>query len=125
MTTLSKGPLPAGDRRAAVAGLDQPAAACGAGRGEAGDRAGRDRAGTPAPAPTIPLVQQKSALPQLNVKLLFSAGSAHDPAGKEGLAALTAAMIAEAGSQTMTIDQIEAGAVSDGRLRSTARSTRR
>jgi zinc protease len=34
-------------------------------------------------------------LPQLNVKLLFTAGSAHDPAGKEGLAALTAAMIAE------------------------------
>ena len=55
------------------------------------------------------MVQQKSVLPQLNVKLLFAAGSAHDPAGKEGLAALTAAMIADAGSRTATIDQIEAG----------------
>ena len=27
---------------------------------------------------------QKTALPQLNVKLLFKAGSAHDPKGKEG-----------------------------------------
>ena len=35
-------------------------------------------------------------------------GSAHDPAGKEGLAALTAAMIADAGSRAMTIDQIDA-----------------
>ena len=47
-------------------------------------------------------------LPQLNVKMVFTAGSAHDPAGKEGLAALTAAMIADAGSRAMTVDQIEA-----------------
>ena len=54
------------------------------------------------------LVLQKSVLPQLDIKLLFAVGSAHDPAGKEGLAALTAAMIAEAGSKAMTIDQIDA-----------------
>jgi zinc protease len=51
-------------------------------------------------------IVQQSPLPQLTVKLLFKAGSAHDPAGKEGLAALTAAMIAEAGSQQMRIDEI-------------------
>ena len=34
------------------------------------------------------------------------AGSAHDPAGKEGLAALTARMIADAGSQDLRIDEI-------------------
>ena len=62
------------------------------------------------------LIEQKSVLPQLDVKLLFTVGSAHDPAGKEGLAALTAAMIADAGSRSMTIDQIEAIAVPDGRL---------
>ncbi len=47
-----------------------------------------------------------SPLPQLTVKLLFKAGSAHDPAGKEGLAALTASLVAEAGSRQMRIDEI-------------------
>jgi zinc protease len=49
---------------------------------------------------------QKSALPQIRYKLLFPAGSAHDPAGKEGLAALTAAMVASAGSADRKIDEI-------------------
>jgi zinc protease len=49
---------------------------------------------------------QKSALPQIRYKLLFAAGSAHDPAGKEGLAALTAAMVATAGSSDRKIDEI-------------------
>jgi zinc protease len=55
----------------------------------------------------IPTVLQKSVLPQLDVKLLFSVGSAHDPAGKEGLAALTSAMITEGGSKAMSIEQIQ------------------
>ena len=54
----------------------------------------------------VPAIVQKSPLPQLNIKLQFQVGSAHDPAGKEGLAALAASMIAEAGSSTMTIDEI-------------------
>jgi len=49
---------------------------------------------------------QKTELPQLRIKLLFDIGSAYDPKGKEGLAALTAAMIAEAGSKAMRIDEI-------------------
>jgi zinc protease len=49
---------------------------------------------------------QKTALPQLRVKLLFDVGSAYDPKGKEGLARLTAAMIADAGSRAMRIDEI-------------------
>jgi zinc protease len=52
-----------------------------------------------------PLVQ-RSVLPQLDVKLLFTVGSAHDPKGKEGLAALAASMITEAGSRTQRIDEI-------------------
>ena len=59
-------------------------------------------------ASAFPLVVQKSVTPQLDIKLLFAVGSAHDPAGKEGLAALSAAMIAEAGSKAMTIDEINA-----------------
>lgn len=52
------------------------------------------------------LVRLPSPLPQLNVKLLFTVGSAHDPKGKEGLAALTAAMVTDAGSKKLRIDEI-------------------
>lgn len=55
----------------------------------------------------LQVILQKTASPQLNVKLLFSVGSAYDPAGKEGLSALAAAMIAEGGSKEKSIDEIE------------------
>src|ERR1043165_1923134 len=66
----------------------------------------------PAPAvaqqATTPLhlIPQKSVLPQIEIKLLFNAGSANDPVGKEGLARLSADMIADAGSRSMQIDAI-------------------
>ena len=82
-TTLSKDPLPAA--LAVLPALDSI---------------------SPATAPVQPAVVQKTALPQLNVKLLFAVGSAHDPKGKEGLAALAAALVADAGSKTMRIDEI-------------------
>jgi len=86
VTTLSRDPLPAGiDRPPALSGLAPTAAAGGA------------------PAKVVKVA---SGLPQVRVKLLFRAGSAHDPAGKEGLAALAAAMIAEAGSRERRIDEI-------------------
>jgi zinc protease len=53
-----------------------------------------------------PFVLEKSPLPQLNMKLLFHVGAAHDSKGKEGLAALAASMVAEAGSREMRIDEI-------------------
>ncbi len=65
-----------------------------------------------APAPTaaglaeFPVLLQKSALPQLLIKLQFQAGSARDPKGKEGLAALSASMVSDAGSKAMRIDEI-------------------
>ena len=55
---------------------------------------------------TFDILVQASALPQIRYKLVFAAGSAHDPAGKEGLAALTAAMVASAGSSERAIDEI-------------------
>jgi zinc protease len=61
----------------------------------------------PAAAPDVETVELPSSLPRLDVKLLFAAGSAHDPEGEEGLAALSAAMIAEAGSRALRIDEIE------------------
>jgi len=56
--------------------------------------------------PKFDVLVQKSALPQVRFKLLFAAGSAHDPKGKEGLAALTASMVASAGSATRKIDEV-------------------
>jgi zinc protease len=88
VTTLSKDPMP--EAMAAQPPLSSLAAPSGG-----------------AAAESVKTLVQPSALPQLNVKLLFTAGSAHDPAGKEGLATLSAAMIAEAGSRAMRIDEIK------------------
>ena len=54
----------------------------------------------------VRLTRLATAIPQVTVKLLFAAGSADDPGGKEGLAALSAAMIAEGGSRAMRSDEI-------------------
>ncbi|MGK2856245.1 MAG: M16 family metallopeptidase [Thermoanaerobaculia bacterium] len=63
---------------------------------------------TPAPVAldAKQIIVQKSELPQLRIKLLFDIGAAYDPKGKEGLARLTASMIADAGSKAMRIDEI-------------------
>ena len=55
------------------------------------------------PAPTVVL---RSPSRLLRFKLLFTVGSAHDPVGREGLAALAAEMIASAGSTKARIDEI-------------------
>ncbi|MEK6284770.1 MAG: pitrilysin family protein [Acidobacteriota bacterium] len=44
--------------------------------------------------------------PLVSFRLLFNAGSASDPKGKEGVAALTAAMISDGGSRAMSYEQI-------------------
>lgn len=54
----------------------------------------------------VPFVVQPSPVPLVRMKLLFQTGSARDPQGKEGLAALASAMIAEAGSRELRIDEI-------------------
>ncbi len=53
------------------------------------------------------LLVQKTASPQIELKLLFLAGSADDPPGKEGLAQLAANMIADAGSSALDISDIK------------------
>jgi zinc protease len=58
------------------------------------------------PVADLTLITQKTVLPQLNVKLLFTVGSAYDPKGKEGLSALASAMVAQAGSRERRIDEI-------------------
>jgi zinc protease len=57
-------------------------------------------------AAPLEVVTLRSTLPELDLQLLFTVGSAHDPEGKEGLAALAAAMIARGGSREHRIDEI-------------------
>jgi zinc protease len=52
------------------------------------------------------VVQVPSKLPVVTLKLLLEAGSARDPQGKEGLAAIAADMLAAAGSRAMRIAEI-------------------
>src|SRR5215475_6528950 len=44
--------------------------------------------------------------PLVTFRILFMTGSAFDPPGKEGLAALTASMLAEGGTRSMAYEQI-------------------
>jgi zinc protease len=44
--------------------------------------------------------------PTISFRIWFKTGAAHDPAGKAGLAQLTAAMLTEAGTKTNTYEQI-------------------
>jgi len=105
VTTLAKNPLPSGiDHPPALASV-KPAAAFVA---DTSTAPAADAIRSANANVDLRIIQQKSVLPQLSMKLLFTVGSANDPAGKEGLAALTAAMIADAGSRVATIEQIEA-----------------
>lgn len=106
-TTLAQQPLPE-----AIAKLPALASFSAAGAPAPADAAASPGpAQAPAASPHAgvrfePLVE-RSKLPQLSVKLLFKVGSAHDPKGKEGLAALAAEMIADAGSGALTIAEIK------------------
>ncbi|HET9480135.1 MAG TPA: insulinase family protein, partial [Candidatus Polarisedimenticolia bacterium] len=47
-----------------------------------------------------------SQVPLVSVRVLFGAGAANDPEGREGLASLTAAMLSRGGSRTMSYEKI-------------------
>ena len=51
-------------------------------------------------------VLQPNRSPLVTFRILFMTGSAFDPEGKEGVAALTAAMLAEGGSRRMSYEEI-------------------
>ncbi len=57
-------------------------------------------------AGTIASVLEPTQSPLVSFRLLFMTGSANDPAGKEGVAALTAAMLSEGGSRAMPYEEI-------------------
>ncbi len=109
VATLSKDPLPPGIEQAPSLRSFRSAGSAETAPGAPVSSASVPPARPPAPATSnVPVVLQQSPSPLINFKLLFGVGSAHDPAGKEGLAALTAAMLTGAGSAAMTIDQIDA-----------------
>lgn len=53
-----------------------------------------------------PVIVVRSTAPPVHVKVAFTTGSADDPPGREGLAHLTASLLAEGGSRRHTIDDI-------------------
>ncbi|CAM4228479.1 M16 family metallopeptidase [Pseudoalteromonas byunsanensis] len=53
------------------------------------------------------VVDKSNSSPLVDVNLLFYTGAAADPAGKKGLAAMTAAMIANGGSQSKAYKEIQ------------------
>ena len=63
---------------------------------------------SPEKASSQPLatVLEPNKSPLVTFRILFMTGSAADPAGKEGVAALTAAMLAKGGSKALAYDQI-------------------
>ncbi|HKP85632.1 MAG TPA: pitrilysin family protein [Blastocatellia bacterium] len=56
--------------------------------------------------PTMANVLLPNSSPLVSFRLLFNVGSASDPKGKEGVAALVAEMISKGGSRTMSYEQI-------------------
>lgn len=67
--------------------------------------AGAVAAPAPVPSENILLMDVPND-PNIAIKFWFGAGSQDDPRGKEGLAALTAALVSEGGSKTLRYDQI-------------------
>ncbi|MDQ3672861.1 MAG: insulinase family protein, partial [Gemmatimonadota bacterium] len=117
VTSVSSTPLaPALARQPSIASLAPAAIAVTAASGDDAKRAlkakldaiiARDMKSVPATLPRLDILEQRSRLPQVAMKLVFNAGSVYDPPGKEGLAALSAAMIAGAGSRDLTISEIQ------------------
>jgi zinc protease len=59
-----------------------------------------------APHNEIATVLQPNRSPLVSFRILFNTGAAYDPPGKEGLAALCAAMLAKGGTRALAYDQI-------------------
>ncbi|XQW83914.1 M16 family metallopeptidase [Thalassotalea piscium] len=60
-------------------------------------------------APKFTVVDKTNDSPLIDVNFLFYTGAAADPAGKKGVAALTARMLTQGGSQTRSFKEIQKG----------------
>ena len=61
---------------------------------------------TPSLAAKSALMIQASDSPIINFRILFQTGAAHDPVGQEGVASLTAALLAKGGSKSLAYEEI-------------------
>jgi zinc protease len=120
VTTLAHGEI--SDEAKAAGSVDQHVADAAAARPDVADPMG-DTAEKPVPpqevwfehaeprpmSATIPfrVVTMPTENPVAHVKYLFMTGAADDPPGKEGLAQLTAMMVADAGSEQMKYGEIQ------------------
>ncbi|MBV9960205.1 MAG: insulinase family protein [Acidobacteria bacterium] len=95
MTSTFFGQAPPSDK-----GIKPPTAA------SANPPAPKMAAGNAARPAALQSVLQPNRSPLVTFRILFNTGSASDPEGKEGVAALTASLIAGGGTRTMTYDQI-------------------
>src|SRR5262249_31894670 len=59
-----------------------------------------------APGPRSATLVSSPSSPLVAIRVVLQSGSQNDPPGKEGLAALTAAMVAEGGTKSLTYDQL-------------------
>lgn len=73
-----------------------------------GDPPSIERAAVRTRRRALDVLTQTTPHPSLDIKLVFNVGSAHDPEGKEGLAALAASMIAEGGSRERRAEDVRA-----------------
>ena len=55
-----------------------------------------------------PVIEQRSDSPLVDVSLVFRTGAAADPAGRKGLAALTATLMAQGGTAVRSYEEIQA-----------------
>ena len=58
------------------------------------------------PGPEVSILAQPKNSPLVTFRILFRSGAAYDPVGKEGVAALTAALVAEGGTRNLSYDEI-------------------
>jgi zinc protease len=82
----------------------KPPTATASGGGSEETRTVVASAAGPTWAPASVLMPNRA--PLVTFRILFNTGTASDPVGKEGLAALTAAMLAEGGSRALSYEQI-------------------
>ncbi len=108
VTTLAHGDIPAAAKE--TGSVDAKLAATSPMVGAAASAAPQIARRTPpasAPRPAFKEIIQKTPAPLIDARLTFRTGAADDPEGKEGLAALTAQMVANGGSKAMTFEQIQ------------------
>jgi zinc protease len=95
------------DRNRASLSISNEAALVGAdGFGSLDEMAAAAKQRAAAPSP-IPLLEQRSDSPLIDVALIFHTGAAFDPPGKKGLAWLTAAMLANGGTAKRSYAELQ------------------